>query len=1093
MIHVLESASSADRLRAAAQVHASATPGTEILIVGASRDAVDDLVRAVSDRGSATFGLHRFTLTQLAARLAAPELAARGLATCTRLGAEAVAARTTFAALAGDRIPFFTPVARCPGFGRALAATVAELRAAGVGPQALAAQPPLDQLGVLLAAYEDQLARARLADRAILLRVAADEIARPGADPLVGLPLLLVDVPIETRIERALVTGLCAAAPRVLAAIPSGDRRTREALSADAVPVSLGPTDQRSSLSRLQRYLFNEAEEPPLERADDAVRFFSAPGEGRETVEIARAILGEARSGTPFDRMAVFLRSPETYTALLETALRRAAVPSYFARGTRRPHPSGRAFLAVLACAAEHLSASRFAEYLSFAQVPVLGNDGAPLHRSVWRGPRDDAFGAAAVDEPLELTEAEPDPIADGDAAPMGALRAPWRWEKLLIDAAVIGGADRWARRLTGLDRELRLRRAEVAREDAESPRLAALDRELVNLEHLRRFALPVIDRLGALPHSGTWGEWLERLAALAPQVLRRPEAVLQVLAELAPMAEVGPVGIDEVRGVLGERLSFLTDDPPKYRYGRVLVTTLDDARARSFDVVFVPGLAERIFPQPPREDPLLLDAARAELSDDLPRQRDRIERERLLLRLAVGAAVRRVYLSYPRVDVVQGRARVTSFYGLDVARATRGRIPALEAFEREAASLVNARLGWPAPVSPADAIDAAEHDLAILAALLAPGGAGEKGSAQYLLELNPHLSRSLRTRYARWEIRRWSEFDGIVRATPSTAPLLAAQRLSARPYAPSALEQFAICPYRFYLSAILRLEPRTAIAPLEQLDPLTRGRLVHRVQAETLRALAAAGALPVTASSLGEAERVLADTLDTVAAQFYDEVAPPILRVWQDELTALRGDLLLWLRHLAQHGDTWHPAWFELGFGVPRDASRDPSSRREPVVLAGGMQLRGAVDLVERRADGAALRVTDHKTGADHTPAALLVGGGEILQPVLYALAVEAALGTPVVEGRLFFCTARGGFGEHVVRIDEHAHAAKHTALTTIDAAIAAGRLPPAPRKAKPNQRRSTCDLCDFRPVCGSHEEERLQKKEQQPLAALAALRQLR
>ena len=75
----------------------------------------------------------------------------------------------------------------------------------------------------------------------------------------------------------------------------------------------------------------------------------------------------------------------------------------------------------------------------------------------------------------------------------------------------------------------------------------------------------------------------------------------------------------------------------------------------------------------------------------------------------------RGLYLSYPRVDVVQGRPRVTSFYGLDVARATRGAIPDVEAFERDAVALVGARLAWPAPPDAAHAIDAAEHDLATL------------------------------------------------------------------------------------------------------------------------------------------------------------------------------------------------------------------------------------------------------------------------------------------------------------------------------------------------------------------------------------------
>ena len=96
-------------------------------------------------------------------------------------------------------------------------------------------------------------------------------------------------------------------------------------------------------------------------RTGRLLSFFSAPGEGREAVEIARRILREARAGVRFDEMAVLVRSPQHYVGLIEHALRRAKVPAWFSRGTRRPLTAGRAFLALLACAAEQLSASRFA------------------------------------------------------------------------------------------------------------------------------------------------------------------------------------------------------------------------------------------------------------------------------------------------------------------------------------------------------------------------------------------------------------------------------------------------------------------------------------------------------------------------------------------------------------------------------------------------------------------------------------------------------------------------------------------------------------------------------------------------------------
>ena len=95
----------------------------------------------------------------------------------------------------------------------------------------------------------------------------------------------------------------------------------------------------------------------------------------------------------PFDEIAVFVRSPQRYAGLLEHAFKRAGIPAWFDRGTGRPHPAGRAFMAVLACACEKLSARRFAEYLSLAQVPRRRRRSA---RPAFIAPDDELLGPAA-------------------------------------------------------------------------------------------------------------------------------------------------------------------------------------------------------------------------------------------------------------------------------------------------------------------------------------------------------------------------------------------------------------------------------------------------------------------------------------------------------------------------------------------------------------------------------------------------------------------------------------------------------------------------------------------------------------------------
>src|SRR5881409_2254680 len=131
MLQTFQSSSAAERLGAASAFVERFPTATEVLIVGASRDAADDLARRVTAARGATFGLHRASLTQLAVRFAAAEMARLGVAPATTLGAEAIAARE-------PALAYFAPVARFPGFARALAATLGELRLGGVAPGALA-------------------------------------------------------------------------------------------------------------------------------------------------------------------------------------------------------------------------------------------------------------------------------------------------------------------------------------------------------------------------------------------------------------------------------------------------------------------------------------------------------------------------------------------------------------------------------------------------------------------------------------------------------------------------------------------------------------------------------------------------------------------------------------------------------------------------------------------------------------------------------------------------------------------------------------------------------------------------------------------
>src|SRR5918992_2096825 len=175
---VFQSPSAAARLDAAASVLRRLTPAQSVLVVAASRGAADDLVRRIARERAATVGLARFSLTQLAARVAAARLAADGIAPSTGLGAEAIAARASFDAARDGRLSYFGRVADTPGFPRALARTIGELRAVHASSARVASSGPAgEDLARLFDRIEREFGDAASADRARLFAVAADAFA----------------------------------------------------------------------------------------------------------------------------------------------------------------------------------------------------------------------------------------------------------------------------------------------------------------------------------------------------------------------------------------------------------------------------------------------------------------------------------------------------------------------------------------------------------------------------------------------------------------------------------------------------------------------------------------------------------------------------------------------------------------------------------------------------------------------------------------------------------------------------------------------------------------------------------------------------
>lgn len=978
----------------------------EILIVAPAKGAADDLARSVCD--TALGGVHRATLYQLATGLSETALASRGLAPCSAIAREAVAARTV--ALCSGKLKYFAPVAGRRGFPKALARTLNELRMGGVRPASLAAfDGPCADLGVLLDCYEAELRVHGLADDADRYRTAV--IPK-------GLALLLLDLAPETEAERSLLRALVRESAATLAVQQLATKGLMEEVLGCAS--SELPSNGGSRLSAAQQNLFEST--PAVPGEDETIECFSASGEALEAIEMARHLQRAAASGVRFDEIAVLLRSPMRSQPLVTEALRRANIPAYFSQGTQRPDAPGRAFLTLLHCVHEGLPASRFGEYLSLGQLP-------------------------------ETVES-----ATG-------------WERLIAEASVLGGVPRWQRRLQALRDQIH-RRYEGAEQEDKS----RLGERLERLDALRDFAIPVLDALGKLPRHGTWVEWLEHLEALAELTLRDPESVVELLDQLRPLGETGPVELSDVIQLLEAHLLTFQREPAGDRYGKVFVGTIEEARGRSFRIVCLPGLNEGLFPRVISEDPLLLNHYRSALKSGLPLACE--EGEKLLLHTAVACASEKLIVSYSRLDLLSGRPRVLSLYAIELMRAA-GWASDVRALEEQARSRTETRVGWPAPVQPEDAIDDAEFDLAVLRPAF--DGSHPAGAGAYLKSLSSALTDSLRARGRRWR-KSWFAEDGLMKLDIEGEMLLDRHRLTKRAYSASALQHYAACPYRFALRSIHGLRPLETKTFLHRMDTLIRGTLFHSIQFEFLKRMGAERRLPLTQTEQSGAFATLEETIGQVAAEAEEMLAPAIEPVWRAEIRELRQDLFGWLQQAFEEEPEWEPIACELSFGLKETAHHDERSSQDAVTLFDRYLLQGSIDLVAQHPTGA-LRVVDHKTGKPPRNLPRFVGGGEILQPLLYAAAAERLLGRAVQQTHLHYATLRGNFRKINLQLNQFAITRVEQALRTIDSAIEKGFLPAAPRE-------DACKQCEYRSVCGPYEEERIRLK---PAADIRPLTELR
>ena len=638
-----------------------------------------------------------------------------------------------------------------------------------------------------------------------------------------------------------------------------------------------------------------------------------------------------------------------------------------------------------------------------------------------------------------------------------------------------MAGRREWADRLARLAERMGQQIGEEDEEEAAPGNRRFARGAIVSLRALvERLAA----RLESLASVRRWSDMASGLRQLLDELGETDtgsDAVGQVLDSLALLDRVGEVpDLETFRRFVLDALASASRHTGHFQRNEPTVAGMMEARGVPFDTVILPGLVEKSFPQPARQDPILLDAERLALQQTLASSNKEVllnlkgrrrEEEALLFALAVGAARRRLVLTFPRVDPITARPRVPSYFLLRALEAIEGRsfdYAALDRAVRDGSSgrFVPVRLIDAANLNRA--VNAVEYDLAALAQAEEQN---QPGLMLYLGESGPFFRRSLKAENARWGQTKYSEYDGVFRSPEALRLIRERFNLAALTISPTQLEEYAACPFQYLMHCIFGIETVAEPEQTVSVGALDRGTILHGILWEFFSEEARAGRLPLRDDALARLEAIARKRL----AAFERSGVTGYPLMWQIEKEQILDDLRRTFQKELKNDEGFVPGYFELRYGMRSRGDEESALSTEqparfPVSAETTIRLKGRIDRIDVAAGGKLARIIDYKTGGTTSaPKENSFAGGRALQLPLYIVAAGQILKRLTVErAEYYFATRRGGW-KRVVFTTEDWPARDKTLrqiVATIIEGIASGRFFPRPDE-------KGCEHCDFATVC--------------------------
>ncbi len=760
------------------------------------------------------------------------------------------------------------------------------------------------------------------------------------------------------------------------------------------------------------------------------------PDVAEEVRSVVREIVAQARTGTRFPRMAVVFED-DNYSSRIAEALELAGIP---VSGPDRTA----------------LSDAPEGQFIS-GLLDIFKNDFSRLDLTAW-------MSSAPVKNPS----------SEGLVVPAA------RWDAISRTAGVTASVrDSWAPRLDRYAKNVVAHAKRSARlDEGRANEIAAAESDAEYAIELKTFVTELSNRAPTTAGDSwkSFAAWLRSMVddyLLAADDVSGKSKVSRLTTLIDRMESLDSKGVvpkyEHFAGVLREQLGKRSAGLRSLGSG-VYVGPVWTAAGCPFDTVFVLGMSEGSYPSPGLSDPLLPDPMKKEI-DPAGTYMGTVERrveESHQSFVSVVESADQVFMYWPIGIPGESREFGPARWFLSAVReiSKRPLLPAGDLLKDEIDGLTVRRRSDSMALAPSEASDSHEYDVV--------GARSWKIADNYpdsfpLVEQISSIGDSVRFETAQ-ESSDWTEYDGKV-----DLGVAASSDDSTTVGSATAFETYAACPYRYFLSRRLHIEPTESPEPEVALDALTFGTLIHDVLEKF--ALWRMESEPNSLSHIDQ-ENWLRQQTESNIETLKEETPGRSDGAWKIELSRAWLILRQWLRREPETADQpeMRQKMAEFSFGSSRSDSQTAPAVEVRTASGKTVKFRGQVDRVDISSDGSRVIVYDYKSGGNSSYSKLdkdPVKKGTKLQLPLYSKAIVRE--HPDAEIFASYWFVRETSSELKPKPDEYnselAESALNEAVETIVDGIEAGVYPARPGNTagwgESNESFENCMFCEYARVC--------------------------